>query len=313
MIEKTRILIADKMHASILPLLQELNCDVDYQPEISRSEIISSIDRYDGLIIRSKTEVNQELIDLGTRLKFVARAGAGVDQLDEDYLNEKKIEIINAPEGNRDALAEHAIGMLLGLLHKINKGDAEVRKKVWDREGNRGIELKNKTVGIYGYGNMGAAFAQKLSGFECKIIAYDKFKSGFSNEYVKEVDLEQLQWDTEILSLHVPLTNETRLLFDDAYLREFSNLKILLNTARGEILKLSDMPARLASGKLLGLGLDVLENEKLGTYTEAESELLSQLHSYENVLFTPHVGGWTEESYQRINEVIAEKLGELLK
>ncbi|MEQ6169052.1 NAD(P)-dependent oxidoreductase [Ekhidna sp. MALMAid0563] len=309
---KKSILIADDMHECILPLLREQGYDPVYLPVIDREGILKIIGEFEGLIIRSKTAVNKELVDAGVNLKFVARAGAGMDKVDEDYLNEKGIKAINAPEGNRDALGEHATGLLLSLLHKISSAHKEIKGHKWDRDGNRGIELKGKVVGIYGVGNMGMSFAQKLRGFDCEIIGFDKFKGAFEGGFIKNVELDELMERTEILSLHIPLNRETRHLFDEAYLRRFKNLNVLLNTARGEILRTDALIKLLDDGTLYGAGLDVLENEKLHTYTEQEKAQLDKLNSFPNVLITPHVGGWTYESYQRISEVIAQKIKEEL-
>lgn len=303
-----RILIADDMHECILPLLKEQGYEPVYLPVIDRGAILKIIGEFYGLIIRSKTAVDKELIDAGINLKFVARAGAGMDKVDEEYLDKSGIKAINAPEGNRDALGEHAIGLLLSLLHKISTGHQEIKNHKWDRENNRGIELKGKVVGIYGVGNMGMSFAKKLLGFDCEIIGFDKFKGEFEGGFIKNVELDELMEQTEILSLHIPLNSETRHLFDANYLRRFKNLKVLLNTARGEILRTDALIELLDDGTLYGVGLDVLENEKLDNYTAQEKEQLDKLNSFSNVLITPHVGGWTYESYQRISEVIAQKI-----
>lgn len=305
------ILIADDMHECILPLLKEAGYEPVYLPVIDRAGILAIIHEFEGLIIRSKTAVNKELIDAGVNLKFVARAGAGMDKVDQDYLESKGIKAINAPEGNRDALGEHALGLLLSLLHKVPSSYEEIKQGTWDREGNRGIELKGKVVGIYGVGNMGMSFAEKLRGFNCEIIGFDKYKGDFPGGFIKNVELSELFERTEILSIHIPLYNETRLLFNESYLRKFKNLKVLINTARGEVLDTVALIHLLEDGTLYGAGLDVLENEKLEAYSELEKAQLTKLTSFSNVLISPHVGGWTFESYQRISEVIAEKIREL--
>ena len=302
------ILIVDKMHPSILEMLADIGLKADYEPNINREEILSKISTYEGLIIRSKTTVNREFIDRAKSLKFVARAGAGIDKLDFDYIREKKIKVFNAPEGNRDAVAEHAMGMLLTLMNQIKLADLQVRGGVWDREGNRGYEVKGKTVGIFGFGYMGAAFAQRLRGFECKVIAYDKYKSGFSTEFVKEVSLEEFQERTDILSLHVPLTPETKFLINREFIDSFSKNIILLNTARGEILPLTALNDLLTSGKVIAAALDVLENEKLNKLSQDQKELYHNIFKRDNVILTPHVAGWTHESYERINEVLVKKI-----
>ncbi|MEP0367687.1 MAG: NAD(P)-dependent oxidoreductase [Cyclobacteriaceae bacterium] len=305
-----RVLIADKMHDSITALLREAGFEADYRPAITREEILSTIGNYKGLIIRSKTDVDKEIIDLGTSLEFVCRAGAGIDKVDYPYLTSKNIRLVNAPEGNRDAVGEHAIGMLLSLFHNINVANAEVKSGKWDREGNRGWELRKKTVGIFGYGFMGSSLARKLQGFGCNIIAYDKYKVGYSTQYVEEVDLETFKKETEILSIHVPLTSETRELFDEDFLKDFEKLKVVLNTARGEVLKLSALIALLEGKKLIGAGLDVLENEKIGKLSGQEQINFDKLKTMDNVILTPHVAGWTFESYERINKVLVRKLQE---
>lgn len=309
MIENNKILIVDPMHESILPLLSEAGFDANYQPQMTRRELLSIIENYCGLILRNKTNIDAELIDKGTRLRFVARAGAGIDQMDVEYLKSKNIAIVNAPEGNRDALGEHALGMLLNLTHKINVADNEVKHGIWNRESNRGFELKDKTVGIYGFGYMGQALAEKLDSLGCRIIAYDKFKRNFSNQYVKEVNLADFKAQTEILSLHIPLTKETQFLFNYDTLRQYPKLKIIINTARGKILKLEDSIRLMEEGKLFGLGLDVLENEPISPYVK--KALFKRLTNLQNVILTPHVAGWTHESYLKINKVLVSKISNL--
>ena len=303
-----KVLIADRMHESITDLFRRAGFDPDYQPEITKEEVSEVIENYEGLVIRSKFTVDRPLIDRAVNLKFVARAGAGLDKVDYPYLTEKGIKLVNAPEGNRDAVGEYTVGVLLSLMHNIQKGHNEVITGVWDREGNRGFELQDKTVGVYGYGFMGSAFAEKLRGFGCRIIAYDKYKTRISNDFVEQVDLDTFRRETEILSIHVPLTSETRMLFDEPYLRTFHRLKFLLNTSRGEVLKLSALIALMEEGSLVGAGLDVLENEKLDQLTENQRNDFGKLGSMNNVILTPHIAGWTFESYRKINEVIITKL-----
>ena len=306
-----KILIIDRMHDSILPMLEALDCDVRYSPDWDRAKILENLDGVEGIFVRSKTSIDRALIDLAPDLRFIARAGAGLEKMDVDYLGQKEVAIVNAPEGNRDSLGEHTIGVLLALLHKLHTADREVRSRIWDREGNRGMELGGKTVGIFGYGFMGSAFAQKLQGFNCKVLAYDKYKRGFGNNNIEEVSLEKLKAETEILSIHVPLTAETNGLFDSLFLEGFDRLKVLINTARGGIISNATVIELLKNGKILAAGLDVLENEKLGTMDarqEAEFDFLAQS---DQVILTPHVGGWSHESYQRINEVLVTKLVDL--
>ncbi|MFT7281822.1 MAG: D-3-phosphoglycerate dehydrogenase [Cyclobacteriaceae bacterium] len=303
-----RILVADKMHESLDSMLASIGCQCDYRPAITRPEILAILYEYSGLIIRSKTAVDQELLAYGPALKFVGRAGAGVDQLDLQALESRGIAVFNAPEGNRDAVGEHCVGMLLSLLHKLHGADRQVRKMIWDREVNRGIELKGKTVGIFGFGFMGSSFAEKLQGFECEVIAYDKYKTKYGSEGVRHVDLPTFLRETEILSIHVPLTDETRGLVTSEWLKEFDRLFLLINSSRGEIVVLGDILKSLQNEILLGAGLDVLENEKLANLTDNQQRVFHELKVMEQVIFTPHVAGWTHESYQRINEVLVDKI-----
>ncbi|REE01022.1 NAD(P)-dependent oxidoreductase [Marinoscillum furvescens] len=303
-----RVLIVDQMHDSVERLFTEAGFEPDYRPDIKPAEVLDIIHQYGGVVVRSKMAIDKSFLDAAVNLRFVARAGAGIDKIDYPYLTEKGVKLVNAPEGNRDALGEHAIGMLLNLFHRLDKGNREVRDMIWDREGNRGFEVKGKTIGIFGFGFMGSAFAEKLRGFSCRVLAYDKYKTDLSNEYVEQVDLETFFREVEILSIHVPLTAETRFLFDEAYLERFQNLKVVVNTSRGEVLKLSALNKLLAEGKLLGAALDVLENEKLKTLTEEQQQDFDTLRAFGNVILSPHVGGWTFESYERINEVLVSKL-----
>lgn len=303
-----KVLIVDQMHHSVGPLFQEAGFEPHYCPDISKEEIFQLISGYEGLVVRSKIRVDKQLLDEANNLKFVARAGAGIDNIDYGYLTEKGVILVNAPEGNRDAVGEHAVGMLLSLIHNIDKANEEVKQGMWEREGNRGWELKGKTVGIYGYGFMGTAFAEKLQGFGVKILAFDKYKSDVKEHYVEQVGLDQFFGEVEVLSIHVPLTSETKYLFDLQYLSNFKRLKVIINTSRGEILHLSAVQELLKSGKLLAAGLDVLENEKLHTLNDEERDVFDELAAMPNVIMTPHVAGWTFESYQKINQVMVEKL-----
>lgn len=308
MSQNRRVLIVDKMHESIVPLLIDAGFTPEYKPELSREEILSYLPQVVGLIIRSRTVVDQELVDAGKQLRFVARAGAGMDQLDANYLEQQGIHILNAPEGNRGAVGEHTLGLLLNLLHKISSANEEVKGKVWRREENRGVELSTKVVGIYGLGNAGKSFAKKLTGLECKIVAYDKYKKGFSNELV---ELEEFREQVEILSIHVPLTEDTKFLFCKEELLKYPNLKVIINTARGEVLKLDDVVEMLEENLLWGVGLDVLENEKLQKLSDSEAMTFNKLASFKNVILTPHVAGWTQESYEKINQVLVQKIKNL--
>lgn len=306
-----KCLIIDKMHESIVPMLQELGYQVDYKPDIKRKEILEDIHEYCGLVVRSKTAIDAELIAKAIQLKFVARAGAGIDQLDVESLEQRNIIIVNAPEGNRDALAEHAVGMLLSLFNKIHLADRQVRSGIWDREGNRGVELKSKTVGLIGFGYMGRAFAERLASFGCDIIAYDKYLKNYGTPAVREVSLDDIWENADILSLHIPLTPETRAMVNNSFIDKFKKPIYLINTARGEIGPFESIYYGLSTGKILGAALDVLENEKIGQLSPEQKHHFEKIIQSERVIFTPHVAGWTFESYEKINQVLTEKIKEL--
>ena len=306
-----RCLIVDKHHESIGPLLTAINLDYDYRPEITRNEIINILPNYDGLFIRSKTRVDAALIK-GANLKFVARAGAGIDNLDQELLALKGIEIFNAPEGNRDAVGEHVIGMILDLLHNLSISHNQIVDGNWEREGNRGYELGSLTVGIYGYGNTGSTLARKLAGFGCRIIAYDKYLEGVEDKYAELVDLDTFFKESQILSLHIPLTVETDKLANKAFFEKFAKPIIFINTSRGEIAPLNDIQEALNTGKISMAGLDVLECEKFSKMTDEQTNTFNRIKESGKVLFTPHVAGWTHESYRRINVVLVEKIGAFL-
>jgi D-3-phosphoglycerate dehydrogenase len=308
-----KILIIDEMHESIMPMLQKEGHEVIYSPEITREEIIATIAEFDGLLIRSKTPMDRDLLERATKLKFIGRAGAGLDKIDLEYMVEKGITLFHAAKGNRDAVAEHAVGMLLALFNNVGKADQEVRKGIWDREGNRGHELAGKTVGIMGYGNMGKSFAHRLQGFKVDILAYDKFKMDFGDDVVQEVMWEKLKAEADVLSIHVPLTPETKDFFTLKELKSFAKPFWLINTARGEVISFKTLNEALDQGILRGALLDVLENEKFQKFTPDQKAEFDKLAARDNVLFSPHVAGWTYESYEKINKVLAKRIKKAFK
>ena len=305
----SRILIVDDLHPAFKELAADMGYEVDDRPLITREETLAVIGDYDGIAVRTKFRIDQELLDAAQQLQFVARAGAGLDNIDVKYAASKGIKLINAPEGNCDAVGEHAVGMLLSLMNNFRKADTEIRNGIWDREGNRGYELKGKTVGIIGYGFMGQSFARKLAGFEVNVIAYDKYKTGYSDNFAQEASMEEIVRRCDVLSFHIPLTAETRQLVDEEYLFHFRKPIFLLNTARGEILNTKALLAAIKDQKILGAGLDVLEVEKFPAL--AEQEWYQELIACKQVILTPHVGGWTFDSYRKISEVLAQKLENL--
>ena len=305
-----KILIADYLHPTFKEEAEKMGFECDDRPLISREETIAVLSEYSGIAIRTKFNIDREIIDAGVNLKVIARAGAGMDNVDEEYAISKGIKCINGPEGNRDAVAEHVIGMLLSLLNNLNVADDEVRHGIWNREGNRGYELKGKTVAIIGYGNTGQMLARKLSGFEVKVIAYDKYKTGFSDSYAQQVSMEQVVKEADILSFHIPLTFETRQLFNEEYLFHFKKQILLLNASRGEVVNTRAVLNGLQNGKISAAGLDVLELEKFPAL--AEQEWFAELIDNKKVILSPHIAGWTHESYRKISEVLAQKLKVLI-
>jgi D-3-phosphoglycerate dehydrogenase len=305
-----KILIADHLHPIFKEEAERMGFECHDKPLISREETLAIIHEYSIIAIRTKFQIDSELIDAGTNLKLIARAGAGMDNVAEEYARSKGIKCINAPEGNRDAVAEHVIGMLLSLSNNLNIADAQVRHGVWDREGNRGWELKGKTVAIIGYGNNGMMLARKLSGFELKVIAYDKYKTGFSDAFAQEVSMEQVVREADILSLHIPLSRETRQLFNDEYLFHFKKPIVLLNASRGEVVSTRTVLKGIRNGKIAAAGLDVLEIEKLPAL--ADQDWFKELSESKKVILSPHIAGWTNESYFKISEVLAQKLQALI-
>jgi len=305
---KPKCLIVDVMHESLFPMLKEIGWEADYQPEISRAQIRTVLEGYEGLIVRSKTFIDRDLLGEHPRVRFIGRAGAGLDNLDLGYLSEKGIHVLHASEGNRDAVGEYTVGVLLSLMRNIPGANEQVRALRWERERNRGEEMMGKTIGIVGYGNMGQAFAKRLSGFECNVLAYDKYKRDFTDQFCKEVTMETLAEEADILSLHLPLTKETKGLVNKEYLMRFRKKIILVNTARGEIVSLSDLVQALEQGRVRGAALDVLENEKLETLTPGQLQAFNSLRKMSNVIFTPHIAGWTFESHVKINVALVRKI-----
>lgn len=309
-----KILIVDDLHENIFPMLSDLGFEVNYQPDIKRPEILEIMGNYEGLIIRSKTKIDADFLSHCDKLEFIGRAGAGLDLIDLTKANQLNIKVFAANEGNSDAVAEHTLGMILMLFNKLNWADAEVRHRIWEREKNRGIELKGMTIGIIGYGNMGMAFAQRLMGFDVKVLAYDKIekKDYEYGLYAEKATMEEIFEKTDLLSIHVPLTDETRMMVDDNFIQKFKKNIFIVNTSRGEIASVKSILQGLQSGKIRGACLDVLENEKLSMLTFEQEDIYSQLFKMKNVILTPHIAGWTVESYRKINQVLVSKIKSML-
>ncbi|NKI25363.1 hydroxyacid dehydrogenase [Arenibacter sp. 6A1] len=277
----------------------------------SKEEIEAKIHQYDGIIIRSRFTLDKQFLDKASRLKFIGRLGAGLENIDTDYAKRLGIFLAAAPEGNRNAVGEHALGMLLSLFNKLNKADSEVRQGKWDREGNRGIELDGKTVGIIGYGNMGKAFAKKLRGFDCEVLCYD-IVGGVGDENARQVGIMELKQKSQVLSLHVPQTEDTMKMIDADFLKGFQHPLWLINTARGKCVVTEDLVAALESGQVLGAGLDVLEYEKKSFENMFDEGELPAAFNYliasDKVVLSPHVAGWTVESKIKLAQTVVDKV-----
>lgn len=312
--DKKKVLFVDTAHPWLDEALTQLGFVCSWASGNDRQEILKMLSGIDGVIIRSKMKFDREALDHADSMKFIGRVGAGMENIDVEYAASKGIACLNAPEGNRDAVGEHALGMLLALMNHLLRADQEVRNGIWIREGNRGTEIGGKTVAIIGYGNMGSAFAEKLSGFGANIIAYDKFKTGYSNHFVKKVSMEEVFAEADILSLHVPLTDETRGMVNWSYLAGFKKPIYLINTARGQCVDTSALMDALDNGKVLGAALDVLEYEKLSFENldkDALPEAFKRLIQSKKVILSPHIAGWSHESGYKMADVLVQKISAL--
>lgn len=309
-----KILHLDKNHPLLLEQLAQLGFQNDEDYTSSKEKVEAKINDYEGIVIRSRFDIDKTFLDAAKNLKFIARVGAGLESIDEAYAESRNITLIAAPEGNRNAVGEHALGMLLSLFNKLKQADSEIRSGIWNREANRGVELDGKTVGIIGYGNMGKAFAKKLRGFEVEVLCYD-IKENVGDQNAKQVSLEELQEKADVLSLHVPWTAETDKMVNETFISKFKKPFWLLNTARGKCVVTADLVKALKSGEILGAGLDVLEYEKLSfesLFLENEvPPALQELITMDNVVLSPHIAGWTMESKEKLAQVIVDKIKDL--
>ena len=306
-----KALITDYVHDSLIIGLERMGYEVTYQKNIPLEETKRLIHHYEGVVVNSKTIMNKEMIDRAPSLQWIARLGSGLDIIDLPYAKSKGIHVYNSPEGNRNAVAEHTLGMLLCLTNQLRLADREVRNFDWNRELRRGTELMGKTIGVIGMGNTGSALANKLRSFGMEVLAYDKYKRIFDPAYahVRWVSQEELCAQADIISIHVQLTSETQYLVGDSFLEKCKDGVILINTSRGKVVNIASVLTYLQSGKIGGLGLDVFPNEKTATYNEDEKEMYGQLYEYPNTLLTPHIAGWTKESLKRISDVLLIKIG----
>ena len=306
-----KILHLDTNHRQLIDQLADAGFQNDEDYTSSKSEVEAKIHEYDGIIIRSRFSIDKTFLDKATRLKFIGRVGAGLENIACEYAEKKSIKLIAAPEGNRNAVGEHALGLLLSLFNKLNIADRQVRKGKWLREENRGLELDGKVVGLIGYGNMGKAFAKKLRGFDVEVICYD-IQSEVGDENCKQVSLEELQEKVDVLSLHTPQTPLTKGMINAEFIADFKKPFWLINTARGSTVVTKDLVQALQSNKVLGAGLDVLEYEKSSFENLFESNEIPAdfkfLIQSENVILTPHVAGWTIESKMKLAQTIVDKI-----
>lgn len=312
--QDVKILHIDSNHPLLWEQLEESGFQNEADFTSSKTEIETKIHNYQGIVIRSRFKIDKDFIDKATNLKFIARVGAGLESIDCDYTNSKKIHLIAAPEGNRNAVGEHALGMLLSLMNKLNRADKLVKEGHWIREGNRGYELEGKTVGLIGYGNMGKSFAKKLRGFDVEVLCYD-ILSNVGDENARQVSLPELQAKSDVLSLHIPWTSLTDKMININFINAFAQPFWFINTSRGKNVVTDDLVTALESGKILGAGLDVLEYEKLSfenLFLDSEKpKAFEYLLEAENVLLTPHIAGWTFESHQKLAQVIVNKIKKL--
>ncbi|APY10803.1 hydroxyacid dehydrogenase [Seonamhaeicola sp. S2-3] len=305
-----KVLHLDTNHELLISQLNNLGFTNHEDYSSSKEAIEAKISEYEGIVIRSRFTIDKQFLDAATNLKFIGRVGAGLENIDCDYAKSKGVYLISAPEGNRNAVGEHALGMLLSLFNKLNKADAEVRNGKWLREENRGIELDGRTVGLIGYGNMGKAFAKKLRGFDVNVLCYD-IKDNVGDDNAKQVSLKEFQQKVDVLSLHTPQTPLTLGMVNSEFINKFKKPFWLINTARGKSVVTSDLVSALKTGKILGAGLDVLEYEKASfesLFSTEMPEAFKYLIKAENVLLSPHVAGWTVESKEKLAQTIVNKI-----
>lgn len=309
-LSKIKILHIDSNHPLLWEQLGKAGFSNEADFSSTKEEVENKIENYQGIVIRSRFKIDKTFIDKAKNLQFIARVGAGLESIDCEYAESKNIKLIAAPEGNCNAVGEHALGMILSLFNKLNNSDKEVKSGHWNRESNRGTELDGKTIGIIGYGNMGKSFAKKLRGFDVEVLCYDILPN-VGDENAKQVSLQEVQQKADVLSLHIPWTSETDKMVNAEFINQFAKPFWLLNTARGKSVVTADLVVALQSGKILGAGLDVLEYEKLSFETLFEGnkpEAFGYLLQANNVILTPHIAGWTIESKEKLAQVIVNKI-----